>query len=88
MPHLRVTVGSRQGHHARSATLFVRAAARQPVKVTVGRPGRPAVDTRSPPSVPALGAAQGDTLQLTADGDEVRAVPEEPALPLPRDRDG
>lgn len=42
-----VTVGSRSGLHARPASLFVRAATRQPVvKVTIARDGRDPVDAR------------------------------------------
>ena len=87
MPHLLVTVGSRQGLHARPAALFVQAAARQPVKVTVGRPEQTPVDARSLLSVLALGAGQGDTLQLSADGENARAALEELALLLSQDHD-
>ena len=87
MPHLLVTVGSRQGLHARPAALFVQAAARQPVKVTVGRPEQTPVDARSLLSVLALGAGQGDTLQLGADGENARAALEELALLLSQDHD-
>ena len=44
MPERLVTVGSSVGLHARPATLFVQAAAKQPVKVTIGRPGDEPVD--------------------------------------------
>ncbi|MEU6541040.1 HPr family phosphocarrier protein [Streptomyces sp. NPDC047000] len=87
MPHLLVTVGSRQGLHARPAALFVQAAARQPVKVSVGRPEQALVDARSLLSVLALGAGQGDTLQLSADGEHAQAALEELALLLSQDHD-
>jgi phosphocarrier protein HPr len=87
MPQVLVTVGSRQGLHARPATLFVQAAARQQLKVTIGRPDQPAVDARSLLSVLALGAAQGDTLQLTADGDNAETALEELAQVLSTDHD-
>ncbi|MEU6536325.1 HPr family phosphocarrier protein [Streptomyces sp. NPDC047000] len=88
MPHLLVTVGSQQGLHARPASLFVQAATRQPVKVTVGRPDQPAVDARSLLSVLALGAAQGDTLQLTTDeGEHAATALEELAKVLSKDHD-
>lgn len=87
MPHVLVTVGSQQGLHARPATLFVQAAARQPVKVTIGRPDQPAVDARSLLSVLALGAEKGDTLQLTADGDNAETVLKELAEVLSTDHD-
>ncbi len=46
MPERTVTVGSSVGLHARPATLFVQAASKQPVKVTIGRPGAEPVDAR------------------------------------------
>ncbi|MEV6206288.1 HPr family phosphocarrier protein [Kitasatospora sp. NPDC051914] len=69
MPQLQVIVGAQSGLHARPASLFVRAAARQTVKVGVGRPGQTPVDARSLLSVLALAAGHGETLELTADGD-------------------
>ncbi|MFD9127656.1 HPr family phosphocarrier protein [Kitasatospora sp. NPDC059571] len=89
MPQLLVTVGSRSGLHARPASLFVRAAARQPVTVAVGRPGQTPVDARSLLSVLALAAGHGDTLELTADGDgaEARGALDELAALLADDLD-
>ena len=87
MPHLLITVGPRHGLHARPATLFVQAAARQPVKVTVGRPGQPPVDAGSLLSVLALAAEHGDTLQLAAEGEHAQAALEELALLLSQDLD-
>ncbi|MEV0532744.1 HPr family phosphocarrier protein [Kitasatospora sp. NPDC050463] len=72
MPRLLVTVGSRRGLHARPASLFVQAAARQSAKVTVGRPGQSPVDARSLLSVLALAAGHGDTLELTAEGEQAQ----------------
>ncbi|MGW3074010.1 MULTISPECIES: HPr family phosphocarrier protein [unclassified Kitasatospora] len=72
MHSIQVTVGSRSGLHARPASLFVQAAARQPVKVTVGRPGQASVDARSLLSVLALAAGRGETLELTAAGDQAQ----------------
>ncbi|MET9883325.1 HPr family phosphocarrier protein [Streptomyces sp. NPDC006430] len=69
MHSIQVTVGSESGLHARPASLFVQAAARQPAKVTIGRPGQPPVDARSLLSVLALAAGRGETLELTASGD-------------------
>ncbi|KIF00885.1 hypothetical protein PL81_38620 [Streptomyces sp. RSD-27] len=69
MHSIQVTVGSASGLHARPASLFVQAAARQPAKVTVGRPGQAPVDARSLLSVLALAAGRGETLELTASGD-------------------
>ncbi|MFI0923771.1 HPr family phosphocarrier protein [Streptomyces sp. NPDC021012] len=72
MHSIQVTVGSRSGLHARPASLFVQAAARQPVKVTVGRPGQTPVDARSLLSVLALAAGCGEVLELTATGDQAQ----------------
>ncbi|MEY9834971.1 HPr family phosphocarrier protein [Streptomyces sp. 846.5] len=67
MPQRSVAVGSSSGLHARPASLFVQAAARQPVRVTVARQGGDAVDARSLLSVLALGARHGDTVVLSAE---------------------
>ncbi|MGW2372812.1 MULTISPECIES: HPr family phosphocarrier protein [Kitasatospora] len=69
---LQVAIGSRSGLHARPASQFVQAAARQPVKVTVGRPGQPSVDARSLLSVLALAARAGEVLELSAEGEQAR----------------
>ncbi|MEU8516143.1 HPr family phosphocarrier protein [Kitasatospora sp. NPDC048722] len=72
MHSIQVTVGSRSGLHARPASLLVQAAARQPAKVTVGRPGQTPVDARSLLSVLALAAGCGEVLELVAVGDGAR----------------
>ncbi|MGW9250706.1 HPr family phosphocarrier protein [Streptomyces albidoflavus] len=74
MPERNVVIGSSSGLHARPASLFVQAAARQPVAVTVGRPGERAVDARSMLSVLALGAKHGETLVLAAEGEGADAA--------------
>ncbi|GAA0654351.1 HPr family phosphocarrier protein [Kitasatospora atroaurantiaca] len=87
MPQLLVTIGSQSGLHARPASLFVQAAARQPVKVTLAKPGQHPVDARSLLSVLALGAGHGDTLELAAEGDQAQGVLEELAALLGSDLD-
>ncbi|WKX74093.1 HPr family phosphocarrier protein [Streptomyces sp. XD-27] len=87
MPQRTVTVGSRSGLHARPASLFVQAAARQPVRVTVARDGRDPVDARSLLSVLALGARHGDAVVLAAEGDGAEAAIEELAALLAADLD-
>ncbi|GAA3480327.1 HPr family phosphocarrier protein [Streptomyces yanii] len=82
-----VAVGSRSGLHARPASLFVQAANRQPVRVTIGRDGQSPVDARSLLSVLALGAQHGDSMVLTADGEGAEAAIEELATLLARDLD-
>ncbi|GHH76541.1 hypothetical protein GCM10018781_47970 [Kitasatospora indigofera] len=73
MPRLLVSVGSPAGLHTRPAALFARAAARQPVRVTVRKPGRNPVDARSLLAVLTLAACYGDTLELATDGDHAHA---------------
>ncbi|MGW3189072.1 HPr family phosphocarrier protein [Streptomyces ardesiacus] len=74
MPSIQATVAAAEGLHARPASLFVQEAARQPVKVTVGRPGSAPVDARSLLAVMTLGARHGETLELSAEGDEALAA--------------
>ncbi|GAA2447385.1 HPr family phosphocarrier protein [Streptomyces macrosporus] len=87
MPQRTVVIGSRSGLHARPASLFVQAAARQPVKVTIARDGRAPVDARSLLSVLALGAEHGDSVVLAAEGDGAEAAIEELAGVLASDLD-
>ena len=87
MPSRTVTVGSRSGLHARPASLFVQAATRQPVKITVARDGGDPVDARSLLSVLALGAAHGDTVVLAAEGDGADAALDELAALVADDLD-
>lgn len=82
-----VAVGSRSGLHARPASLFVQAATRQPVKVTIARDGREPVDARSMLSVLALAAQHGDRVVLSAMGDGAQGAVEELAALLARDLD-
>jgi phosphocarrier protein HPr len=70
----RVIVGSSVGLHARPAALFVKAAAAQPVPVTIGVAGSEFVDARSLLSVMGLGARGGDEVVLRADGPEAEAA--------------
>ena len=87
MPERTVVVGARTGLHARPASLFVQAAARQPVKVTVAREGGPPADSRSLLSVLALGAGYGDPVVLSAEGEGAEAAIEELALLVASDLD-
>lgn len=69
MARREVIVGSRVGLHARPAALFVKAAMEQPVRITIRKGDGPPVDARSILRVLALGAKNGDTVTLEADGD-------------------
>jgi len=88
MPQRTVVVGTRSGLHARPAALFVQAAARQPVKVTLARGDQTPVDARSLLSVLGLGVRHGDTVVLAAEeGDGAEAALEELAGILAGDLD-
>ncbi|MFR9673527.1 HPr family phosphocarrier protein [Streptomyces sp. TR02-1] len=87
MTERTVAVGARTGLHARPASLFVQAAGRLPVKVTVARDGRPPVDARSLLSVLALGARQGDEVVLSAEGEGAEAAVDELAALVATDLD-
>jgi phosphocarrier protein HPr len=69
MASVTVTVGSKVGLHARPASLFVQAASRQPVAVTIAKVGGDPVDARSILSVLGLDAHGGDEVVLSADGE-------------------
>ena len=65
MVERRVVVGSSVGLHARPAALFVQAAGRQPVPVSIGKDGVEPVDARSILMVLGLDAKGGDEVILT-----------------------
>ncbi|EFL10397.1 MULTISPECIES: HPr family phosphocarrier protein [Amycolatopsis] len=72
----RIVVASSVGLHARPAGLVAQAAAAQPAKVRIakvsgGAAGDP-VDAGSVLSLMTLGAAHGDEVELSADGDQAR----------------
>ncbi|WP_031080534.1 HPr family phosphocarrier protein [Streptomyces sp. NRRL WC-3549] len=82
-----VVLASAKGLHARPASLFVQAATRQPVRVTIARDGGEPVDARSMLSVLSLAAQHGDSVVLTAVGDGSREAVEELATLLSQDLD-
>ena len=88
MPERRVVVGSKVGLHARPAALFVQAAAKQPVKVTIAKDGREPVDARSILAVLALDVRGGEEVVLAApDGDAADAALDELATVVATDHD-
>jgi phosphocarrier protein len=87
MPERRVAVGSKVGLHARPAAMFVQAAAKQPVKVTIAKVGGDPVDARSILSVLALDARGGDEVVLVAEGDGADQALDELATLVARDLD-
>jgi phosphocarrier protein len=87
MTQRTVTVGSRVGLHARPASLFVQAAARQPVAVQIAKPGGEPVDARSILLVLGLDARGGDEIVLSAEGDGAEQALEELAALVSADHD-
>ena len=87
MPTRTVVVGSASGLHARPAALFVAAAAKQPVPVTIRTAAKQAVPARSMLGVLALGAKQGTEVTLEADGDGAQDAVDALAALLERDLD-
>jgi phosphocarrier protein len=67
--------------------MFVQAAAKQPVKVTIAKSGGDPVDARSILSVLALDARGGDEVVLAAEGDGADQALEELAALVARDLD-
>jgi phosphocarrier protein len=83
----RVVVGSKVGLHARPAALFVQAAAKQPVKVTIAKDGKEPVDGRSILRVLGLDVRGGDEVILAAEGDGAEQAVDELAALVARDLD-
>ena len=87
MPERRVVVGSKVGLHARPAALFVQAAARQPVKVTIAKDGKPPADAKSILAVLGLDVRGGEEVTLAAEGDGAEAALDELATVVTTDHD-
>jgi len=87
MPERRVTVASRVGLHARPAALFVRAAGRAGVAVTIAKIGAAPTDARSLLAVMALDVRHGDEVVLAAEGAGAGAALDELAGLLATDLD-
>ncbi|ALN14030.1 HPr family phosphocarrier protein [Acidipropionibacterium acidipropionici] len=69
MPSRITTIAAASGLHARPAAMFVQAASKSGLAVTIGRPGETPVDARSILSVMGLGAKCGESVELTVEGD-------------------
>jgi phosphocarrier protein len=87
MPERTVVVGSKVGLHAGPAWLFVQAAVRQPVRVTIAKPGGVPADAGSILSVLALDARGGDEVTLAAEGDGAEAALDELVALIGRELD-
>lgn len=70
----RVKVESAVGLHARPAALFVQAAARSPLGVTVAKSDGDPVNAKSILAVLSLDVRQGDEIVIMADGEGAEAV--------------
>ncbi|MCO5969153.1 HPr family phosphocarrier protein [Actinoallomurus soli] len=77
MAERRVRVETKVGLHARPAALFVQAATRTPLDVTVAKQGKDPVNAKSILSVLALDAQNGEEIVIRAEGDGADAVLEE-----------
>lgn len=69
MAERRVAVPEGVGLHARPAALFVQAAAKLPLDVTVGKDGGPPVNAKSLLGVLGLDVRGGEQVVLRADGE-------------------
>ena len=87
MAERHVTVGSKVGLHARPASLFVKAASKQAVNVTIKKPVGDPVDARCILMVLTLDAKGGDEVVLEADGDGADTALDELAALVARDLD-
>lgn len=74
MQELSITIQNKVGLHARPAALFVQNAKRFKAKIRVSKDER-AADAKSILGILTLGAGQGSTVTVCADGeDEVEAI--------------
>lgn len=87
MSERNVVVAAAQGLHARPAQLFVQAAARQPVPVTIRIGDGAPVNASSILGVLSLGARHGTEVTLSAEGDWAAGALDELAGLLARDLD-
>jgi phosphocarrier protein len=72
MSERTAVIASRVGLHARPAGIFVAAVGELPLEVTIamaGEPAEEAMDAASILSIMSLGASNGDTVVLRAEGD-------------------
>ena len=69
MPERTAVIASRVGLHARPASLFIDAVKRQPVKVTIQKGDSRPLNASSILSIISLGATNGETVTLAAEGD-------------------
>ncbi|MCU1482217.1 MAG: HPr family phosphocarrier protein [Subtercola sp.] len=80
-------IASSHGLHARPASLFTQAVMKSGVKVNIAKPEGKQVNAASILGVISLGIESGDTVTLTAEGDNVDTVLDELVSMLERDLD-
>ena len=83
----QVSIASSVGLHARPASLFVQAASATGLPVTIAKEGGNPVDARSILMVMALGAKNGETVTLSAEGEGADAALDSLVELLSRDLD-
>lgn len=88
MPERRVTVASKVGLHARPAALVAKAAATQPVTVSIAKDGNEPVAARSVLNLMTLAAGHGDEVLISADGEGAQAAVDAVADLVATDLDG
>ncbi len=71
MAERTVEVASKVGLHARPAMLFTQAVAASGMKVTIARPGKPAVDASSILFVMGMGVKHGEEVTLASEDEAV-----------------
>ena len=74
MAEVTATVPEGVGLHARPAAMFVQAAGKAPMDITIGKPGEDSVNAKSILSVMGLGAKSGEEVVLTATGDGAEQI--------------
>jgi phosphocarrier protein HPr len=74
VPERTAVVASKVGLHARPAAVFVKAAADQPVLVTIRKPDGAPVNAASILSIMTLGVSHGDEVVLAAEGEGADAA--------------
>jgi phosphocarrier protein HPr len=88
MPERRVTVASKVGLHARPAALVAKAAATQPVAVSIAKDGGEPVAAGSVLNLMTLAAGHGDEVLISADGEGAQAAVDAVADLVATDLDG
>ena len=74
MAERNATIASSVGLHARPAGLFIAAVNAQSVTVTISKGGSAPMNAASILSIMSLGAAHGDVVTLSAEGDGADAA--------------